>query len=164
MTSSTPKQIARHFRTMVFGGNSTGVCLKDVLEDVNWLQATTSVHKLNTIAVLVFHIHYYIVAVKDVLEGKPLNAHDKYSFDAPPVTSESEWQKMVSKVYADVEATTLLIEALSEEKLSEDFVLEKYGNYYRNLHGVIEHSHYHMGQISLIKKILTRKAQSNSEN
>lgn len=160
MTDKTPKQIAKHFRTLVFGGNSTGVCLKDVLEDVNWLQATTSVHKLNTIAVLVFHIHYYIVAVRDVLKGKPLNAHDKYSFDAPPITSEAEWQQLVSRVFADVEATTLLIEALPEEQLWEDFVLEKYGNYYRNLHGVIEHSHYHLGQISLIKKILTREAKA----
>ncbi|MBT8320086.1 MAG: hypothetical protein KJO90_00295, partial [Eudoraea sp.] len=156
----TPKQIARHFRAMVFGGNSTGVCLKDVLEDVNWLQATTSVHKLNTIAVLVFHIHYYLIAVKDVLQGKPLNAHDKYSFDAPPVTSESDWRQLLTKFYADVETTTLLIEALPEAQLWEDFVLEKYGNYYRNLHGVIEHSHYHLGQISLIKKILTREAKS----
>jgi hypothetical protein len=160
MTAKTPKQIARHFRAMVFGGNSTGVCLKDALEDVNWLQATTSVHKLNTIAVLVFHIHYYIVAVKEVLQAKPLNAHDKYSFDAPAITSEKEWQHLISKVYADVEATTLLIEGLPDEQLWEDFVLEKYGNYYRNLHGVIEHSHYHLGQISLIKKILTRETQS----
>jgi hypothetical protein len=159
MTAKTPKQIAKHFRAMVFGGNSTGVCLKDALEDVNWLQATTSVHKLNTIHVLVFHIHYYIAVIKDVLQGKPLNAHDKYSFDAPPVTSEKEWQQFLSQVYADVEATTLMIEALPEEQLWEPFVLEKYGNYYRNFHGVIEHSYYHLGQISLIRKILTRTAQ-----
>ena len=157
---STSKQIAKHFRALVFGGNSTGVCLKDVLENVNWLQATTSVHKLNTIAVLVFHIHYYIAAVKMVLEGKPLKAHDKYSFDAPPIRSEEEWQQLLSKVYTDVEATTLLIEALPEDKLWEHFELEKYGNYFRNLHGVIEHSHYHLGQIALIKKILTRQAQA----
>ena len=159
MKSTTAKQIAKHFRAMVFGGNSTGVCLKDALEDVNWLQATTAVHKLNTIAVLVFHIHYYIAVIKDVLEGKPLNAHDKYSFDAPPISSEKEWQHFLTRVYADVEATTLMIEALPEEQLWKHFVLEKYGNYYRNLHGVIEHSHYHLGQISLIKKILTRTPQ-----
>jgi len=31
---------------------------------------------------------------------------------------------------------------------------EKYGNYYRNFHGIIEHCHYHLGQIVLIKKML----------
>jgi len=30
----------------------------------------------------------------------------------------------------------------------------KYGNYFRNIVGVIEHIHYHLGQIVLIKKIL----------
>lgn len=153
---STAKQIAKHFRALFFGGNSTGVCVKDALEEVNWLQATTSVHKLNTIATLVFHIHYYIAAVLEVLRGKPLNAHDKFSFDAPQITSEDEWQKFLAKVYADAEAMTLLIEALPEEQLWEHFELEKYGSYYRNLHGLIEHSYYHLGQISLIKKILTR--------
>ncbi len=46
------------------------------------------------------------------------------------------------------------IEQLPESKLWETFSDEKYGNYYRNIHGIIEHSHYHLGQIVLIKKIL----------
>ena len=36
---------------------------------------------------------------------------------------------------------------------AKEFFHEKYGNYYRNLHGVIEHAHYHLGQIALIKKM-----------
>jgi hypothetical protein len=36
----------------------------------------------------------------------------------------------------------------------------KYGNYYRNLHGIIEHTHYHLGQIVLIKKLLKRRRKS----
>ncbi len=44
------------------------------------------------------------------------------------------------------------IEQLPESKLWETFSDEKYGNYYRNIHGIIEHIHYHLGQIVLIKK------------
>jgi len=47
-----------------------------------------------------------------------------------------------------------LTEALPESRLQETFADEKYGNYYRNLHGLIEHTHYHLGQIVLIKKLL----------
>jgi len=47
-----------------------------------------------------------------------------------------------------------LIEQLPEAKLGEIFSEEKYGTYYRNIHGIIEHTHYHLGQIVLIKKIL----------
>jgi hypothetical protein len=31
---------------------------------------------------------------------------------------------------------------------------EKYGNYYTNVQAVIEHCHYHLGQVVLIKKII----------
>ena len=46
------------------------------------------------------------------------------------------------------------VELMSDEKLEEIFVDEKYGNYRRNIEGVIEHSYYHLGQISLIKKMM----------
>ena len=48
----------------------------------------------------------------------------------------------------------ILIEQLQESKLWEDFSENKYGNYYRNICGIIEHIHYHLGQIVLIKKII----------
>lgn len=49
------------------------------------------------------------------------------------------------------------IEKLDELKLYDVFSEEKYGNYFRNLLGIIEHSHYHLGQISLIKKLIRQK-------
>lgn len=74
-------QLARHLRDVHFGGNWTTSNMRDNLKDVTWLEATTRVHSLNTIAVLVFHINYYIAAVAKVLEGAPLNASDALSFD-----------------------------------------------------------------------------------
>lgn len=148
------KQIAKHFRDVHFGGNWTSVNLKDTLTDVTWQQAVTPVHNLNTIAVLVFHVNYYVSAVLKVLEGEPLNASDKYSFDLPAITSEDDWQKLVTKALTEAELFAQQIEGLDELKLFDDFTDPKYGNYYRNLHGIIEHTHYHLGQISLIKKIL----------
>ncbi len=60
---------------------------------------------------------------------------------------------------ADAESFAIQIETLDEAKLFEDFADPKYGNYYRNLHGIIEHTHYHLGQISLIKKIIRETNQ-----
>lgn len=148
------KQIAKHFRDVFFGGNWTSVNLKETLDDINWRQATTQVHSLNTIAKLTFHISYYISAVLKVLQGGTLDAHDKFSFDLPPVTSEDDWQKLVSKTFSEAEQFADLIENLPENKLHEFFTDEKYGTYYRNLHGIIEHTHYHLGQIAILKKIV----------
>lgn len=148
------QQIAKHFREVHFGGNWTAVNLKDSLVGINWKQATTTVKSLNTIAVLVYHINYYVSVTLKVLEGEPLNAHDKYSFDLPPINNEEDWETLVNKTMVEAEKFATHIERLPDSKLWEDFWEKKYGTYYRNLHGIIEHTHYHLGQILLIKKIL----------
>ena len=147
-------QIAKHFREIHFGGNWTSSNLKDNLANVNWQQATTQVYSFNTIATLVFHMNYYVCAALMVLQGQPLDASDKYSFDCPPILSQADWEKLLDKTRADAEIFASLVELLPECKLWEDFWDNKYGNYYRNFHGIIEHTHYHLGQIVLIKKIL----------
>jgi len=148
------KQIAKHFSEFYFGGNWTSVNLKDTLADISWEEATTKVHNLNTIASLVFHINYYLTPVLNGIQGEPLNASDKFSFDLPPISSEGDWQNLVTRALTQAELLIAQIEKLNEAKLFEVFSEPKYGNFYRNLHGIIEHSYYHLGQISLIKKIL----------
>lgn len=148
------KQIAKHFRDVFFGGNWTVSCMKEQLKDVSWQQATTKVDALNTIVALTYHSYYFVLALLDVLEGKPLTAHDKFSFDHPKIESQQEWEGFLNTIWNDVERTVKLIEVLPDDKLNEDFVDIKYGTYYRNINGVIEHTHYHLGQIVIIKKLI----------
>ena len=76
------------------------------------------------------------------------------SFDVPPISNQEDWEKLVAKALSEAESFTSLVEQLPESKLWEPFEDEKYGNYYRNIHGIIEHTHYHLGQIAVIKKIV----------
>lgn len=152
-------QIAKHFRDLHFGGNWTAVNLKATLADVGWQQATTRVYDFNTIATLVYHTNYYVGVVTKVLAGKPLDAKDKYSFELPPIQSKEDWEKLLEKTWKEAESFAQLIERFPDNRLEETFIHEKYGNYYRNFHGIIEHTHYHLGQIVLIKKILAAKAR-----
>ncbi len=158
-----PHQIATHFRQLFFGGNWTSVNMKDTLANVHWKKATTQVHSFNTIAALVFHTNYYVDVVIKVLHGEPLYAHDKFSFDLPPISSDEDWNKLLNKTWADAETFAALIEQLAESKLWETFMEGKYGNYYRNLHGIIEHTHYHLGQIVLIKKLVAEMNTAQSD-
>lgn len=151
---SLPTQLAKHLRDVHFGGNWTVSNLRDCLADVTWQQAVTKVSSFNTIATLAFHINYFIDVTAKVLKGGPLDAHDKYSFSHPPINSESDWQAMLAKVWADAEAFAALVEQLPEERLWEHFVDVKYGTYYRNIQGIIEHTHYHLGQIAILKKMV----------
>lgn len=147
-------QIAKYFREVHFGGNWTSVNLKETLADVTWQQATTKVHSFNTIAALVFHINYYVSVTLKVLQGGVLDGHDKYSFDLQPIQSQQDWERLLNKTWTDAESFASLVEQLPDSQLQENFSDGKYGNYFRNLNGVIEHTHYHLGQIVLIKKIL----------
>lgn len=149
-----PAQIAKHIREVHSGGNWTCSNLKDNLAGITWQQATTKVHSFNTIVALVYHMNYYVSAALEVLQGRPLEAHDKYSFDHPSIQSQEDWEKLVNKALDDAEKLAALVEQLPESRLWEHFTEEKYGIYYRNLHGIIEHTHYHLGQVAIIKKLV----------
>lgn len=149
--------IGKQIREVHFGGNWTDVNLRDTLKGVTWQQSITKIDHLNTIAALVFHINYYTVAVAKVLEGGPLTSSDKFSFELPPITSEEDWENLKNKNWQDAEHLAELVESFPAEKLDEDFTDKKYGSYYKNLQGIIEHAHYHLGQIVLIKKLILEK-------
>lgn len=147
-------QTALHFRAIYNGGNWTAVNLKDVLKDITWEQANTKVQNFNTITTLVYHTSYYVSTLIKVLEDGPLDAKDELSFFHPPVTSQGDWENLLVKVFTEAEKAVQLIEQLPEEKFFEVFSNEKYGNYFRNIYGIVEHLHYHLGQMVILKKMI----------
>jgi len=127
---------------------------KAQIESLTWQQATQQVENLNTIAALTFHIDYYLGGILTVFDGGGLEIRDKYSFDLPPIKSEADWRKLVERFLTNAEKFAKQVEQMTDEKLEETFVDEKYGTYLRNIEGVIEHAYCHLGQISLIKKMI----------
>ncbi|MCC6370002.1 MAG: DUF1572 domain-containing protein [Bacteroidia bacterium] len=151
---NSPQQIAKHLRQLYFGGNWTCTNFKDTLENVSWQEAQTTVYSLNSIITLVYHIHYYVGVLTRVLQGKALRGDDKESFEHPPLQSQYDWDILLPKLWEEVENLAVLIEQVPEEKLWDIFSEEKYNIYYRHLFGIVEHGHYHLGQIALIKKLI----------
>ncbi len=163
MESKLVKQLAKHIREVYFGVNWTWSNLKDNLSDVTWEQATTKIYSLNTILGLTYHMHYYIAPLVSVLKDGPLTGEDKFSFDHPVIESKEDWDMFLSNIFKEAEELAVMVEQLDEDILWETFVEEKYGNYFRNIQGFVEHCHYHLGQIVVIKKILTEVGEK-SEN
>lgn len=151
---STTKLIAKHLRELYFGDNWTCSDFKTHLKDVTWQQAVTKVQNFNTIATLVYHTGYYISRVLKVLQKNPLEAKDTESFTHPPIQSKQDWERLLQQTWTDVETFAIVIEQLPDDILDKEFVSSKYGNYFRNLNGIIEHSYYHLGQIVMLKKLL----------
>ncbi|MEL7496518.1 MAG: DUF1572 domain-containing protein [Planctomycetota bacterium] len=153
------KEIARQLRECHIGKSWTGVCFKELLDDVDWKQATTRIHGFHSIATLVFHINYYIDATIKFLESGELNAEDRFSFDAPEIDGATSWEQRVAKMFSDAESLASIIEELPNSKLWETFAEAHYGNHYRCFQGPIEHCYYHMGQIAILKSMI-RKGES----
>jgi len=152
---TVPAQIAQQFREVFLEGDWVAATnLKSQLSAVNWQQATTKAEPLNTIASLAFHLSYYVGGIRNVLEGGTLDIRDKYSFDCPLIESQRDWENLLNKMWSDAEKLANCVEQMPAGKLEEVFTDEKYGNYRRNIHGMIAHCYYHLGQIVLIKKIL----------
>ncbi|WP_422350304.1 DinB family protein [Flagellimonas sp.] len=149
------KALSNRAREVLLDGRwVTNTNCKAQLENLNWEQATQKVGNLNTIAALTFHINYYLAGLIVVFQGGTLEIRDKYSFDLPPITSQADWEKLVKEFLENSETFVQEVAKLSDGILDQPFVEEKYGTYLRNIEGIIEHSYYHLGQISMLKKMI----------
>ena len=129
---------------------------QDQLQNVDLKMATTQVSSWNTIAMLTFHINYYLEGIMEVFEGGELTIRDKYSFDLPPIKTESDWENLRSQLARNAQMFIEHVRSMKEETLIQPFVKKEYGSYERNIEGVIEHSYYHLGQAALIRKEITK--------
>jgi len=156
--------IANRLREVFLNGHwIANTNFKEQLQSLNWQQATQKVDNLNSIAALTFHINYYLAGLLNAFETGKLEISDKYSFDLPPITSESDWDKLINTFLHNAENFAGKVEQMEEYIFDEPFVDEKYGTFSRNIEGVIEHSYYHLGQISLIRKMILKSAPTISK-
>lgn len=152
--------IANQFREVYLTGKwVVSTNLMEQISTLSWEEASYKVNSLNTIAAIVAHLDYYISGVLNVFEGGTLDIRDKFSFNHPPITSKNEWDGLLKKVQKNAERFASIIDQMSDEALNGIFVDEKYGTYERNIHVIIEHGYYHLGQIVLIKKMILKKEQ-----
>lgn len=152
MNSST--HLAKHLNQVMLGGNWTSMNYNSVLTDLPWQKANQQVQGLMSIAKLTFHATYYIDVLLRALKNQPLNAKDELSFNTPPINSQQDWDNLLKHIFTNSEEVCELIQQLPDEQLNDHFTDEKYGSFFRNINGIIEHLHYHLGQIVLIKKLL----------
>lgn len=152
------KELANRLEEVLLNGHwIANTNFKSQLENLTWKQATHKIGTLNTVAALTFHVNYYLAGIINVFNNGKLEIRDKYSFDISPIESESDWKRLKEEFITNSQIFIDRVLNLTDSKLDEAFVDEKYGTYLRNIEGVIEHSYYHLGQISMINKMLTEK-------
>jgi hypothetical protein len=151
----TGKQLAIRIREVFIDGTwIANTNYTRVLSGVSKEDACRKVDQLNSIAALTFHVNYYLGGVLKFLNGGPLDISDNYSFDMPPITSEEDWNELRSELKVNADKFAEKVEKMSDTDLNQVFADPKYGTIRRNIEGLIEHSYYHLGQISLLRKLI----------
>lgn len=85
-------QLANRIREVLLNGKwIANTNFKDQITSITWEQANQKIYNLNTIALLTYHITYYLKGLNQVFEGGSLDIKDQYSFDMPEIKSALDW-------------------------------------------------------------------------
>lgn len=131
----------------------------DQLEKTPWEMALQqSSASKNSVYRLAFHVHYYVEGILHFFSNGQLTISDPHSFDAPALDGPEAWDRFRERFRRNGEAIAQRIEGFDEAQLSAVFVDPRYGDYRRNIEGLIEHAYYHLGQVALIRNMLAPTA------
>jgi len=154
MPKSETARIAEQLRLAMSGDTWAGVCVSGVLADITAAQAATRpLTNAHTIWELVLHIETYLAAALEPLAGKPMPHIYKTPADwrSPEDTSSAAWKDLLERLQRSGSALAEAIERFDPARLGDTVPNREYDFYYL-LHGVVQHTFYHLGQIMMVKK------------
>ncbi|MBC8030920.1 MAG: DinB family protein [Pyrinomonadaceae bacterium] len=129
-----------------------GPSLMAILEGVTASQAAARpFDDAHSIWELVFHIAAWEQAGVRRLAGDHANLSDDEDWPAVMDTSEPAWEQTKETLRAGHKKFQDGISKLDESRLGEP-VVEGLATVYVTLHGIIQHTLYHAGQIAILKK------------
>lgn len=148
------QHIANHLIEVHRGNNWTDVNITDLLKGVQWQQAAVlAPFSPNSIAMLLHHITYWNRIVAQRGQGiRPILTKANW-MDVPAITSAQQWEALKQDNLVSAEALATVIEGYDEGSLFSP-ILTDHASAYKNFQGQVEHVHYHLGQMVMIKKQL----------
>ena len=134
-----------------------GPPLSELLDGVTAEQARSHpVPSAHSIWELVLHIELYVRVALDATRGVPQPKLYETKQDWPAAGEGSEqWEAANRRLFESAEELARAIEKLGDERLGETSPGRDY-DFYFLLHGIVQHSLYHGGQIALLKKALAQ--------
>lgn len=146
--------IAQHVLDVHEGNNWTEVDIAHTLQDVVLAEATTlTPASPNTIASLLHHLTFWNRVMARRAQGLPTDIGPANGFDAPALRTEADWAALQADNIRSAHELAAAIRAFSEAALPEP-IMSNYSSAYKNLQGAVEHVHYHLGQLVLLKNLV----------
>jgi uncharacterized damage-inducible protein DinB len=149
--------IATHIRDCFDGENWTSVNIADTLADVSFQEAQQrTTLSQNTIASLLHHLYYWNGIIMERIKGINPSIAEANGFDVDELKNENDWNGLIEKTHQSFLQLADAVKNFLEEKLFEISPTGK-SSYYKNFQGIVEHAHYHLGQIVILKKLIKQQ-------
>jgi DinB superfamily len=155
--------IADQLRRAFVGEAWHGPCLRELLGDVGDKQANSRpVTAAHTIWEITLHIEVWVRAARASMQGKPMpafveNMAPEVNWPWIKATGAAAWKSATAKLVQTAEELAAAIEQFGDERLGETVPGRNY-DFTHLLHGIVQHSLYHGGQIAILKKALETPA------
>lgn len=154
-------RIADQLRRAIFGDAWHGPSLYEILEHVTAEQAAARpLPNAHTIWELVLHIETWMAQpLATITTGVPMRdvvgLAKEIDWPAVGKTDAAAWQEAKETVFNTAGELIGAIEIFRDQRLS-DTVPGRDHSFYFLLHGVVQHTLYHAGQIAILKKTTGR--------
>lgn len=129
-----------------------GPAVVEILEGITAQQAAArTLHGAHSIWEITLHIAAWERAVLRRLQGDRAELPTEEDWPAATEADEQAWERAKEALRHNHDELRSAISLLDESRLAQP-IIEGMSSVYVTLHGIIQHSLYHAGQIALLKK------------
>jgi uncharacterized damage-inducible protein DinB len=151
------ERIADQLKRAVTGGAWHGAAIEEILAEITAEQAATRpFNGAHNIWEIVLHISAWLQAGSRRLAGDRAQLADTEDWPAITDSSEQAWKEANTQITQAYVALSSAIGQLRDSSLDQP-ILEDMSSVYVTLHGVIQHTLYHAGQIAILKKAILER-------
>jgi uncharacterized damage-inducible protein DinB len=148
--ASEVRRIADQLRRVYEGPAWLGPALKPILSDITQERAARRpIANAHTIWELILHIAAWMRIARERLAATQTRDHTREE-DWPAMAGS--WQDALAALEREERQLEAAIESFPERRLNEPAPATEPQTFYELLHGVVQHTAYHAGQIVLLEK------------
>ncbi|SHM57878.1 DinB family protein [Flavobacterium chilense] len=151
---SESKRVSNLYQSIYNGNPWLEVTLAHTLENVTAEQAYRKINpKLNTIWEIVNHLIQWRRNILRRVQGETIITPDHNYFVPVLDSSEAAWEQSLQNLAKSQELWSACLNDFNDadfEKIDQN----NNHNFYEDIHGIIQHDVYHLGQIVILKKLL----------
>jgi uncharacterized damage-inducible protein DinB len=146
------ERIAEQHRRAYHGEAWHGPSVFELLEDVNAARAAARpISAAHSIWEIVLHLTSWESIVRSRLVGDPMNVTADLDWPKPAAASPAAWDQAKAALHEASEGLRVVIARMTDAKLLE-IRPGTQSTYYDLVHGQVQHSLYHAGQMAVLAK------------